>query len=100
MKNLSYYLKQKTKTKTMNEEFKLSAMQFFLCISVRLQTVCWNFKGVLMEFLGGWNKEEDDEEGDGIILVFFFGETLGLGLCFGFVLTFTVLVWFWIVLRL
>ena len=56
-----------------------------------------------MEFLGGWNKEEDDEEGDGIILVFFFfffGEILGLGLCFGFVLTFTVLVWFWIVLRL
>ena len=25
-----------------------------------------------MEFLGGWNKEEDDEEGDGIILSFFF----------------------------
>ena len=25
-----------------------------------------------MEFLGGWNKEEDDKEGDGIILVFFF----------------------------
>ena len=60
----------------------------------------WNFRGILMKFLGGWNKEEGDEEGDGIILVFFFGETLGLGLCFGFVLTFTVLVWFWIVLRL
>ena len=55
-----------------------------------------------MEFLGGWNKEEDDEEGDGIILSFFFfflGETFGLGLCFSFVLTFTVLVWFWIVIR-
>ena len=36
-----------------------------------------------MEFLGGWNKEEDDEEGDGFILgfFFFFGETFGLGLC-------------------
>ena len=61
-----------------------------------------------MEFLGGWNKEEDDEQGDRIILVFSFfffffffgGETFGLGLCFGFVLTFTILVWFWIVLRL
>ena len=29
-------LKTETKTKTMNEEFKLSPMQFFLCISVRL----------------------------------------------------------------
>ena len=25
-----------------------------------------------MEFLGGWNKEEDDEEGDGFIFGFFF----------------------------
>ena len=55
-----------------------------------------------MEFLGGWNKEEDDEEGDGIIFVLFFfffflGETLGLGLCFAFVLSFTVLVWFGLV---
>ena len=24
-----------------------------------------------MEFLGGWNKEEDDEEGDGFIFGFF-----------------------------
>ena len=32
----------------------------------------WNFKGVLIEFLGGWNKEEGDEEGDGIILVYLF----------------------------
>ena len=30
MKNLSYYLKNKNKNKkTMNEEFKLSPMQFF-----------------------------------------------------------------------
>ena len=101
MKNLSYYLKQKTKTKTMNEEFKLSAMQFFLCISVRLQTGCWNFKGVLMEFLGGWNKEEDDEEGDGIILVFFFWRNFRFGsvlwfcayvYCFGLVLDCAALV--------
>ena len=38
MKNLSYYLNKliKKKKKTMNEEFKLSPMQFFLCISIRL----------------------------------------------------------------
>ena len=37
MKNLSYYLnKLIKKKKTMNEEFKLSPIQFFLCILVRL----------------------------------------------------------------
>ena len=39
MKNLSYYLTKKKKEKEeeeLNEEFKLSPMQFFLCISVRL----------------------------------------------------------------
>ena len=59
----------------------------------------WNFRGVLMEFLSGWNKKEGDEEGDEIILVYLFIWE-NLGLCFGFVLTFTVLVWFWIVLHL
>ena len=58
----------------------------------------WNFKGVLMEFLGGWNKEEDDEEGDGFILGFFF--FFWRNFWFGSVLMFTVLIWFWIVLRL
>ena len=43
-----------------------------------------------MEFLGGWNKEEGDEEGDGIILVYlfiFFGE-------FGSVLWFCAYVYY------
>ena len=53
-----------------------------------------------MEFLGGWNKEEDDEEGDGFFFGVFFFFFLGRNFWFGSVLSFTVLIWFWIVLRL
>ena len=50
-----------------------------------------------MEFLGGWNKEEGDEEGDGIILVYLFGR---IWVC-ALVLRLRLLFWFgfWIVLR-
>ena len=50
-----------------------------------------------MEFLGGWNKEEGDEEGDGIILVYLFGR---IWVC-ALVLCLRLLFWFgfWIVLR-
>ena len=47
-----------------------------------------------MEFLGGWNKEEDDEEGDGFILgVFFFLEKLLVWVC-ALVLYLCLLFWF------
>ena len=48
-----------------------------------------------MEFLGGWNKEEDDEQGDRIILVFsfFFWEKLLVWVC-ALVLCLRLLFWF------
>ena len=54
----------------------------------------WNFRGVLMEFLGGWNKEEDEEQGDRIILVFSFFFFFGRNFWFGSVLWFCAYVYY------